>query len=215
MDPEVISALIGFAGVVVTALLARAKVKSSTRKLKQAESELTLQQQALDFGAFVEEWGETYQEIDRLMDSTTIDRFLILRAWNGHLSPRWTTAVFQMRKGMQMPVSYVHFELDTDYVSRLKEISVRNVIAFNVDEIPEDSAIRAVYEAEKVTAAVWVHIMSEEVPGTDTVAHTYASFATRAPEKINKDTVTKCSVVAGRLRGIASTFKMKGASCSR
>lgn len=202
---EVIVALIGLAGTLATAYLGHKKLKNSKHKLNQAESELKFQQKALDFGAFMEEWSGTHDDIVSLLENTCIDRFLMFRAWNGRLAPRWTTAVFQMRLGNQEPVSYVHFELDTDYVSRLKEISIRNVIAFAVEDIP-DCAIKRVYEAEGVKHAVWVHITSEEVPNSDTVTHTYCSFATHDDEPIDQNLITRCQILGGRLKGIAMQF---------
>lgn len=202
---EVIVALIGLAGTLATAYMGHKKLKNSKHKLVQAESELKFQQKALDFGAFMEEWSGTHDDIVSLLENTCIDHFLMFRAWNGRLDPRWTTAVFQMRLGNQEPVSYVHFELDTDYVSRLKEISIRNVIAFAVEDIP-DCAIKRVYEAEGVKHAVWVHITSEEVQGSDTVTHTYCSFATHGDEPIDQKLITKCQILGGRLKGIAFSF---------
>ena len=202
---EVAVALIGMVGAIATALIYNHKNKKTTHSLHQAESELKLQQKALDFGAFMEEWSGTHDEILHLLENTCIDRFLIFRAWNGRLAPRWTTAVFQLRLGKQDPISYVHFELDVDYVSRLKEISIRNVVAFDVEDL-QDCAIKRIYEAEGVKSAVWVHITSEAVEGTDTVAHTYCSFATHSDEGIEQNLVTKCQILGGRLKGIALTF---------
>lgn len=202
---EIVVALIGLVGAIATAIIYNNKNKRTQHSLHQAESELKLQQKALDFGAFMEEWAGTHDDILHLLENTCIDRFLIFRAWNGRLAPRWTTAVFQMRLGNQEPVSYVHFELDTDYVSRLKEVSIRNVVAFEVKGL-QDCAIKRVYEAEGVKHAVWVHITSEAVDGTDTVAHTYCSFATHDDRPIDEHLITKCQILGGRLKGIALSF---------
>ena len=92
-----------------------------------------------------------------------------------------------------------------DYVSRLKKYLYVNVVAFDVEDL-QDCAIKRVYEAEGVKSAVWVHITSEAVEGTDTVAHTYCSFATHSDEGIEQNLVTKCQILGGRLKGIALTF---------
>lgn len=206
MTEGVIVAIISSLALVIVALVNSRKVKNTNHKLHQAESELKLQQKALDFGAFIEEWAGTHKDILHLLENSCIDRFLIFRAWNGMLAPRWTTAVFQVRLGEQEPVSYVHFELDTDYVSRLKEVSIMNVMAFEVEALP-DCAIKRVYEAEGVKHAIWCHISSEEISGSDTVAHTYCSFATHDPEQIEQTLITRCSILAGRLKGIALSFQ--------
>lgn len=205
ISSDIVVSLIGLIGMIVTGIFGFIKVRNSAHKLSQAESELTLQQKALDFGAFMEEWSGTHEDILHLLEKTSIDRFLIFRAWNGRLAPRWTTAIFQMRLGEQEPVSYVHFELDVDYVSRLKEVSVSNFVSFEVEKLP-NCAIKSVYQAEGVKHAVWCHIMSEEVSGSDTVAHTYCSFATHVEEPIDPSVITRCTILAGRLKGIAYSF---------
>lgn len=202
---NVIVAVIGLFGVLASSYVAYLKVKKTAVALKQAENEIKLQQTALSFGSFIEEWSQTHKEIKELLETTCLDRFLILRAWNGKLAPRWTTALFQMRLGNQKPISYVHFELDVDYVSRLRDISISNVIHFKVDDLP-DCAIKKVYQAEGVTSAVWLHLISEELSGTGTVAHTYCSLATHADEAISEEVVTRCVILAGRLKGIAMQF---------
>ena len=206
MSTEIAVALITTLGGMVVGLIGLYKARQTTHRLGQAENELKLQQRALDFGAFMEEFAGTHENILHLLENTNLDRFLMLRAWNGKLAPRWTTAVFQMRLGEQEPISYVHFELDVDYVSRLKEVSIRNVIAFDVASLP-DCSIKSVYEAEGVKHAIWCHIMSEEIAGSETVAHTYCSFATHDDEPIAQTTITRCSILAGRLKGIAHSFK--------
>ena len=208
METEVITALIGFLGVLATGAFGYLKLRDSDHKLNQAESELSFQRKALDFGAFIEEWAGTHDDILHFLETTCIDRFLMFRAWNGRLTPRWTTAVFQMRLGVQDPVSYVHFELDTDYVTRLKEISITGVTAFKVADL-HDCAIKRVYEAEGVKSAVWVHIASEAVQGSDTVSHTYCSFATHSDEPIGQHLATKCQILGGRLKGIALAFNQQ------
>ena len=209
MEPEVAVALIGLVGALATALLANARSKKkivmANHGLVQAESELKLQQKALDFGAFIEEWAGTHQEILSFLQNTTLDRFMIFRAWNGKLAPRWTTAVFQMRLAEQEPVSYVHFELDVDYVSRLREVSIKNVMSFCVADLPP-CEIKNVYMAEGVKHAIWAHIMSEDMHGADTVSHTYCSFATHVDSPVDQNLVTRCSILAGRLKGIAMSF---------
>lgn len=210
IDPKITVAIIttlgGLIATCITLWVSKKKVGAAQHGLAQAESELKLQQKALDFGAFIEEWSETHRDISHLLQETQLDRFLILRAWNGKLAPRWTTAVFQMRLGEQKPISYVHFELDTDYVSRLKEISIRNILTFAVADLP-DCEIKKVYEVEGVKHAVWAHIMSEEVPGSTTVSHTYCSFATRSDTPIDQNVTTRCVILAGRLKGIAANFQ--------
>ena len=203
MSDEVIVALVGLLGVVVTAWIGYESSKRHKIKAEQAEGEMEFQAAAMDFGAFMEEWDGTVKEIKRLFNETNIDRFIIFRAWNGSLVPRWTTAVFQLRESDQQVVSYVHFELDTDYVARLNEISVRKTMCFAVADLPP-SAIRSVYEAEGITASFWAHLDTRN-RGKHSKAVTYCSFSTHEGV-IDETTATRCGIIAGRLKGVAGTF---------
>jgi len=181
--------------------------KKSQNELEQAKAELSFSRTAMDFGAFMEEWEETYEEMNNLMATTNVDRILISRAWNGKADPKWTTAVFQMRQGKQEPISYVHFELDEDYVNRLREITIRNTSYWVVDEMPE-SYLKDIYDTEGVKATMWA-ILDEKDGSNGSKAITYCSFATHNAELMDTPTITKCKIVVGRLKGIAANFYKK------
>lgn len=203
---EIVVAIFGFVGVCVTAYFGYLQAVNSREALAQAEREMSFQSASLDFSTFLAEWGDTMKEIEKLMDETNIDRFLILRAWNGFLEPRWTTAVLQIRKGDQDLVSYVHFELDTDYVDRLREINRENRLVFDVADLPDDASIKKVYELEGITCAAWYQLLNQKLEGTESQAVTYCSFATHEGT-IEETTITRCSIIAGRLKGVAHSFK--------
>lgn len=206
---EIIIALIGLIGVLGTAFINKRSKRKVEARAEQAECEVNLQRAALNFGSFLQEWSGTYQEIEHLLNTTPIDRFIIFRAWNGALYPRWTTAVIQIRKGEQAPIAYVHFELDVDYVSRLKEISNSNTVVVNTKALADGVAIKDVYLAEGVHHAVWSHISSDSITGKGSVSHVYCSFATHSEEPLDQSVVTRCSILAGRLKGVAMTFNEK------
>lgn len=172
----------------------------------QAELEMKFQRAALSFSSYLEEWSVIEAEARRILEETVVDRFMILRAWNGTHDPRWTTAVYQMRLAGQEPVQYVHFELDEDYQTRLREISARNYIHFMVNDIP-DSNIRRIYEAEGVTNSAWFLIDEQKPEGTDAKAITYCSFATHKDEPMPEEVLTRCQVLVGRLKGASASFK--------
>lgn len=206
MHTEIWVALIGLLGVLTTAFVGYLKSQRERHSRIQAESEMKFQSAALGFAEFMGEWHEISLELEGLMEDTAIDRFLILRAWNGINDPKWTTAVFQFRRGRQEVVSYVHFELDTDYVEKLRAVSSRQMVQWEVAKM-EPSAIRSVYEAEGVKHAVWAHLSTDQLEGTDARAITYCSFASHAEEPLNTHDVTRCRIIVGRLKGIAQTFK--------
>lgn len=202
---QIVVALIGLAGVILTASVGIVKVQFERRKLDQAEHEVRFQRAALGFPEFVEEWGEIGAELIKLMEETSIDRFMVLRAWNGHLEPRWTTAVYQLRATGQAPIAYIHFELDQDYVSRVQKIVHHGPQLMVTSKLPH-SEIRRVYQAEGVTASMWAHLDTFESSDGVSRALAYCSFATHSPDLINESTQTRCRVLVGRLKGLASSF---------
>lgn len=206
---EITVALIGFLGTLSASAIGYAASRKSRRRANQAEAEMRFQQAALDFGAFVGEWDETHAQLVRLMSDTAVDRFLILRAWNGAADPRWTTAVYQLRIGEQQPMSYVHFELDPDYVSRLQSIKGGRPLVFSTVDLP-DSAIKRVYQAEKVSASAWFHLQSLKLVRSEARAVTYCSFSTHEPGGLSEEDVTRCRIIVGRLKGLAGMFTVDG-----
>jgi hypothetical protein len=202
---EVVVALIGLAGVIATASAGFYKLTLERRKLDQAENEVRFQRAALGFPEFVEEWGEIGQDLIRLMEETSIDRFMILRAWNGHLEPRWTTAVYQLRSAGQAPVAYIHFELDQDYVARVQAIAQKGSQMLVTSKLP-NSEIRRVYQAEGVTASMWFYLDAFESNDGVSKALAYCSFATHDTELIDEKTQTRCRILVGRLKGLAAGF---------
>jgi hypothetical protein len=202
---EITVALIGLAGICVTAGVAWRRVNLERRKTLLAEKELKLQSSALSLSDFLEDWQSVAAAMSDLIQNTEIDRILILRAWNGYLSPKWTTAVYQMREYGQAPKQYVHTGLDDDYVERLRIITRGGAICFRVVDAP-DSLIKSIYEAEGVKASCWWHISTEKVPDTDAAVITYCSFSTHSNEEISEKTRTSCNLLVGRLKGLSEVF---------
>lgn len=205
---EIIAAAIGSAGVVGAALVSYLANRKNKMKLEQMKNEMDLSRVAMDFAAFLEDWHDTVKEIEKLFEETNIDRFMILRAWNGFMSPKWTTAVYQIRKVSEknQPVSYVHFELDPDYSQRLVDITRQRYKLYHTDDMPK-SAIKSVYENEEVTSAFWAHLDTKKISANSS-AITYCSFATHKGT-IDEKTATRCKIIAGRLKGVAGEFYNK------
>lgn len=203
---EIIIALLGVFGTLGSALIGQLRVKRAQRQEQAAEREMGLQRRALDldFSSFAREWQEFNHELRTLIDETEVDRFLILRAWNGRLSPKWTTATLQVRTEGQKIYNYVHFELDADYVSRMQQTISNGAIRFQVKDISGDSLIKDVYEAEGVVSSAWFHIASHSLD-EEAKAISYCSFASH-DEPISDETMTRCRILVGRLKGFAANF---------
>jgi hypothetical protein len=202
---EVLVAFSGLAGAIATAVIAGMKIRLEGRKLQQAEREIRFQRAALGFPEFVSEWDEINKELAKLMSETEVDRILIFRAWNGHLEPRWTTAVFQMRSNGTAPVSYVHFELDDDYVQKIRQIVQRGPITMvTTDMLP--SKIKSVYEAEGVKSSLWAHLDTFQTTDGEGKAIAYCSFSSTSGAPLLPHTATRCGIIISRLKGLAGAF---------
>lgn len=198
---EIIVAVIGLLGVALTAYLG---YRSKQVEREVARRELEFQAAALDFSAFLTEWDGCYADLLDLMQTTPVDRFLILRAWNGHMQPRWTTCCYQMRQGKQQPVSYVHVDLDRDYVERLSQAVQNGMVVIRTDQEPP-SLVKSIYEAEGVKSSVWFHI--ESLAFGRAKAITYCSFASADVDSLDDATLTFCRRIASRLKGVAVVFR--------
>ena len=177
------------------------RMKKAEMQLKHAEFQIKTEREALSFEDYFAEAGRLFMDIEVLCRETEIDRVLLLVAWNGRMAPRWTTAIWQYRTGEQIPQSYVHTELDADYVERLKEIRITSCGKdWKVEEMP-NSLIKSIYESEGVKASSW-HMIREREKG-EGVAVTYMSFATHTIESIHVCTKTKCGIIANRIAGAA------------
>lgn len=204
---EVYVAAISAAGAVCSAAIAAL----SNRRLRQEKEilkrELQIQSHVLDFSQFISDWHSTLAEIELLMQETEIDRFLMFRAWNGKSEPQWTTAVLQIRRGEQKPIQYVHFELDDDYIERMRRIERGGYETLTVADMPK-SAVKDVYEAEGVKASFWAHVETQPV---DEHSHaiSYCSFSSITDGELQPTTTTRCRIIVGRLKGVARAFGEK------
>jgi gas vesicle protein len=199
---EIIVAIIGAITTALTALLGYRSKARQARKAQKAETEMRFQRAALDFDSFFLEWNDLQKELKSICSETCIDRFILLRAFNGKNQPEWTNAVFQYRDGDQKPISYIHLSLDDDYIERIRQIVSRGSIHFSVKDIP-DSLIRKIYRSEEVKSAAWFHIASYDIDNTGSRMIAYCSFASHDAEEIPEDVLTRCRLVANRFRLIA------------
>lgn len=205
MDVQLIAETIGAIAILATALVAWQRVSLERKKATQAVAEMKSMAEGLSFADFLQDWQGVAAELGQLISGTEIDRILILRAWNGSLDPRWTTAVYQMREVGYEPVQYIHTSLDSDYVHRLRDAIQSGNVYFVVSDL-NDSLIKSIYEAEGVTASYWAHIQTEKAAKDGTVSMAYMSFSTQSNDGIDPVTQTKCLLIADRLRGLANSF---------
>jgi len=204
LDKDVLIAAVAALGAIGTAAVGawgnmhRSRGVVSRREADTARKELAHTKQTFEVSEFLSNWDAFYWRLQKLMNDTGLDRFLLLRAWNGKNDPKYTTAVIQIREGAQQPVSYVHVELDDDYIRRLIKVRKEGFIYFVVNEI-NDGLIKSIYQSEGVKASLWV-FLSEEAQEGGSVRLTYASFATHKSEGFSNDEVTQMRLLFASLK---------------
>ena len=202
---ETISAILiaAFSAVsaITIAIVSYMKVCKSLQAEELMRREMDFQEASLTWEDYLHEWGDIDRELKDLFASTSLDRFLLLRAWNGLEDPKWTTALLQVREQDQHAYSYVHFELDSDYVARLNMIKSRGYICFKTEHLP-DSAIKRVYALEGVTSSSWHFISRKRLAGSESASITYCSFATHGDGEIDENTLTRCRLLVDKIRAL-------------
>lgn len=206
MESEILGAIITAGGAILATILGflgrwAIKVRNEYQELKKSVGVLGAADpvsQSVDLGIFLHHWDMFYWELKRLMDATNLDRFLVLRAWNGVDDPSHTTAVLQIRQGTQEPIPYVNVELDSDYADRLARLKRTGHELVIVDELP-DSLIKRIYQSEGVVASLWVFISAE--PVLDKSRITYCSLATHQEGGFSDIEVTRMLILIDQLKG--------------
>lgn len=195
--------LAALAGALIAASTAAIKQytkrKNSERELVEIKRELYLQSQALSLEDFLGALSEIQEDLRSLYEKHGIDRFIMLRAWNGISNPRYTNAFYQVRFGEQDPVQYVHFEIDDDYIKRLHTVMGERRAAFSTSEIPH-SKIREVYELEGILHSAWFYICKKIDAKTNAAAITYCSFAKKIDERFKSTQIVECELIVGKIK---------------
>jgi len=195
---EIIVALIGLAGVIVTTLTTL--FYRLTTKNRQYKRELRFRADVLSLKIEFYDWNTIQEELRHLMNDTPIDRFMILNAFNGLDDPRWTTAIYQIIEGEHKVVSYVHVELDEDYVERLKRVKGGSNVEISVEDLPE-SLLKSVYKSENVKHALWFPIRERKLEDSESVGISYCTFASHTDEPISDEIKLHCKRISDSLRG--------------
>ena len=198
---EIFVAIISVSGVIASSTFAFLATKRSS----DISVEQKLQRASFSFSEYLGEINSLDADVRTLFDETHIDRFLILRAWNGSMEPKWTSAVYQMRKIGQQYTQYSHFELDDDYKGRLRELLTRGTICFSVEEI-DDSRIKSVYRLEGVRHSAWYLVDQRNLSEVGAKAITYCSFATHDEKKLSGEELTRCQLIVDKLRASSIAF---------
>lgn len=188
----------------LAAIFTKRKKDTAEKELNRAHNELSHRAEAISFERFMHEWADIQREVVQLFEETNIDRFIMLRAWNGATSPKWTTAFLQLRAGVQQPYSYINVELDDDYIDRLKRAINQQHLVFRTADIVAPSLVKQIYDAEGVKSSAWFHIANYDFDEGESRAIMYCSFATHSDEEIDSRTLTRARMIVFRLKALAN-----------
>lgn len=194
-------ALIGLAGVLGTA----AWGGKQRVQLRQAEAEIGFQRQAFDFTRYTKEWGDTFAELMDIQNTSKVDCFQMLVAFNGKYDPRWFSDILQVRNARQSPTSFRHVQADENYVHMLRHIQTHGEWLLEVNDLP-DCMLKNILLSEDFQHVFISHIETRERPRDNIAAITFCCFATHATEPFTDTELRKCRVMVNRLKGFAALF---------
>ena len=174
--------------------------------LTMAEREKKYHASGKDLIAYISFWNDLEREVGALLDSSPLDRFVILRGWNGIRAPTFTTAIYQYKSNSADYLKFDHVELDKDYTDRLRD-TYQGPQAFSVKDLGDDILIKRIYNAEGILSSVWFYIISQEVEGVPERATVYCSFGSTSVEHLDATTLMRAELVVSKIRAIMYKFR--------
>lgn len=201
--------LLGFVTIALPAIVvAYFKYRSSKDKLysetTRQHKEEALASSGKDFIGYLKAWNDIEADIQALLEDSPLDRFLILRGWNGVRDPELTTAIYQYKSNKTSYITYDHVELDDDYRSRLRRM-YGGPQAFNVEEL-QPCLIKSIYNQEGVTSSVWFFLVSGEINGVAERNTTYCSFSSTEVDHIDEVTLLRAQLLTSKIKGVMHKF---------
>ena len=174
------------------------------KELTYQEKENLLTESGTDLIAAFQAWADMEIEIKNLLDDTVLDRFVLLRAWNGIREPDKTTAVYQYKSSGRDYIKYVGVELDRDYTQKLASTYNGPVVFSTKDQ--QGTLIKNIYDNEGIKSAAWFYIISEEVKGVKEKSTVYCSFASTSADSLDSITVMRAQMIVSRIKGIMHKY---------
>ena len=185
METDILVAIIGLGGVIYASTIGYL-IKKHKDNLQTAESTALAKNESLERQAFhkqvadpfypVKPWTKFVRRVEDILETTEIDRLLVLVAVNGKYNPTHTSVIVDFRQ-IGDSYFYIDIPLDSDYIDRLLETKKKGRIRFKTSEVP-GTLIGQIYAEEGVTEAVWAIIGKKKSFNTDQVAYKYLSAAT-------------------------------------
>lgn len=199
-----LDAVYTLAGALTAAVLAVAGAFAKLRKTKgqlvMAEQEIKDQSEALCYTLFPPGSQEVIADLSNLFDESMLDRFLMLKAWNGQYSPKYTNSVFQYRLGRQEVTSYEAWKTDEWYNWMLNQTEEKGYHIIKVADMPK-SRLRDAYLMEGVKYSVVFFISKNQSKyNPKRYLISYCSFATHEDVEITHEVIYKCEMIVGKIR---------------
>lgn len=205
MPVELMTSVVALAGIVITTFgavtVARMKKRQAVieKENRQYKTEIRYRSDVLSLKMEAADWNRLQNAVQRLLERTPIDRFLILNAYNGENDPKWTTTIHKIVSGQFRVVDYFNFEIDGHYVDVLHKVRSGEEVLLDAAHLG-DSILKRVYQSEGVKQSLWFMIREKRMSDSKTVSISYCSFSTHGDEKIDADTILDCRRIVGMLR---------------
>lgn len=203
VSAEMVAAISGFVGVVLTAAVAYLKYRLDAKKAEQIAKTAKPNLRVEQFSDFFGEATAILNELRTLEAETCIDRWLFLVAENGYLEPRYTTAIVQLRDGNAVTL-YIDVEVDKAYNLMLKEAANAGHIHMSTSDMGP-CELRDIYVNEGVVESYLMHLYFDSNDRGGTM-HAYCTYATHENEPITLEVQTRCKLINSRIRRFAEKY---------
>jgi len=190
-------------------LVVKGEIEGIEEEVVVLKNELSFRDEALSFPLEPWQFMQLEMLLDRVMQkgSGEIDRFFVLKAFNGVDEPKWTTAILSIVDGKYVKYDYVRFPLDDHYKDLLKRIRAGENVLLDVDQMVR-SALKTVYQSEEIVSSLISHVIDILLSDQRTVSITYASFASH--NYVLSETVQmQCTLIANTLTDWAISNEAK------
>lgn len=204
MTENIILAIISAVSAISVALISgllvnrrnKKKVDDAEDRAHHAERELEFQTKSLGFDELEHIGVGLNDAIEELMDTSSIDRVLRLKAWNGEDHMKFVSAYRQQRKGSDV-VEYMSYPVDQDYYNRLTKTRQEGHFFFPV--VPSlNSSIMDSYIAEGLKGSLWVYGTTIGLKGSPSRCIFFMSFASHSDSDFSHELIQQCMRVAER-----------------
>ena len=135
--------------------------------------------------------------ITDLLDSTNIDRVLVLVAFNGVSTPRHVTATYQWQESGQKFAAYKKVPIDDHYRSILKNCDNEKTVLYRLGDAP-GTALDDIYQLEGIEQSYIVGV--GKTKDGDVVKHDFMSYATHNLEGLTHKDMTAARLVTDLAR---------------